>query len=775
MRLLLSVSLLALLLISTISAALPVQAVGGPGALPAAAPQQTTTPLQFTDNVAIQPGFATNNTPLIYTFFGAAGETVVINLDTLGAGVNFEFAGSSNNQVYKSLSNPQRQFTFVLPLSQEYRITVFNSSSVGAVFTLTVTRTPGGGGQPQRINFAPGQTTAEVTGTAGPGISPQYIFTLGGAQSVRIQLLPGGTQANFAVRGNSDQVIYKQPFDPSRDWTSPPLPQQDYVVTVTSPQAVQFTLVVTLLGTPGGAERIILAPGQSTAVLNGSLFSGATKYYVIFAAAGQQLRVLLTSNPSGSVNFAIDGNTDRVVYKSLSDGRREVTIPIPVSQDYLITLVNFGATQATYTLEVGLPTPLPPTTTLTPLPTLPSGCTTEVIQNGGFETDGFWIFGDSPVPPVYESTVVRSGLRAVRMGIDPALGGGVQNHKAFSSVRQPFQIPAEASIAQLRWWNFYRTEEAQTDSPGLGQDKQEVILLKPDLSTVAVLRSVRRNNNAWIEELVDLTPYRGQSLVLYFNVYNDGNGQRTWQFLDDVQINVCFPAVTATPISATPMPPMPLAAAAAAPASATIVLPTPVVVQGAAGGTPVPAGGLAADATAQAATGTAGAATAIAALPTAVFTDLPAAAGTATALALALGEQAAQSAQATQAAQATQLAGTVLNGAAGVNGEPDVVQLPPDTAGTAAAAGTGQGVAQTAAPPILLIPPTPTPIQLVVQAQAPAGGAATAREGNVQTVGGLRLFDRPLNDVLLWGGIMLGIPALIILLGTLIWMASRKS
>jgi hypothetical protein len=141
-------------------------------------------------------------------------------------------------------------------------------------------------------------------------------------------------------------------------------------------------------------------------------------------------------------------------------------------------------------------------------------------------------------------------------------------------------------------------------------------------------------------------------------------------------------------------------------------------------------------------------------------------------LALALGEQAVQSAQATQAAQATQLAATVLNGAAGVQGEPDVVQLPPDTAGTAA---TGQSSSQNSAPPILLIPPTPTAVPPLVQAQASTGGAASGREGNIQTVGGLRLFDRPLNDVLLWGGIMLGIPALIVLLGTLIWLASKKN
>ena len=35
--------------------------------------------------------------------------------------------------------------------------------------------------------------------------------------------------------------------------------------------------------------------------------------------------------------------------------------------------------------------------------------------------------------------------------------------------------------------------------------------------------------------------YRGRSLVLYFEVYNDGTGPqgRTWMFVDDVSVEAC--------------------------------------------------------------------------------------------------------------------------------------------------------------------------------------------------------------------------------------------
>ena len=555
---------LALSLTLCLSLLLPPVTAAAQTPVPQAFAPQT---LNFINGVAVVQNNAGFNQPQIYLFFGAQGQNIRVQLSSQPAGANFEVASQDNNTVYKSFADPSLDWSYVLPASQNYRVTI--NSVTPVVFTLTVTLGGGGGGGAQRINFAPGQTSAQVTGTAGLGQSPQYVFFANGGQQVRIVVISPGNIANFGLTGVTDGITYKSPADPTRDWTFTLPTSQDYQITVSAGSSVNFTLQIFLLNPqPPQTERITFAPGQSTKVVSGNLQANVPKYYVVYVAAGQQLRLLLTSNPAGSANFAINGVSDGIVYKQLTDPSRETTITVPTSQDYLITV--FSSVSASYQLEVTVPTPLPPTfqPTLTPLPTLPSGCTTNTIQNGGFETDGFWIFGDTQAKPVYSSTVVHSGLRSARLGIDPSMGPSFQNVKSFSSVRQPFQIPIEASIAQLRWWSYYGTQEAQTDSPGLGQDKQEVVLLKPDLSTVAVVASVRRNNNAWIEQMVDLTPYRGQSLVLYFNVYNDGNGQVTWQYLDDVAINMCFPAVTATPVIPTAIPlPTPIAS----PLVATIV------------------------------------------------------------------------------------------------------------------------------------------------------------------------------------------------------------
>ena len=153
-------------------------------------------------------------------------------------------------------------------------------------------------------------------------------------------------------------------------------------------------------------------------------------------------------------------------------------------------------------------TPTPtwtPTITLTPSPTpsttpLPVGCVSDVILNNSFEDDLFWVFGDDPVPAAYSGIEKRTGLRSVRMGIDPALGAFVQNKVSFSSIRQPFQISNLATSASLTWWRLDRSEEAPIPDPGPAADRQDVILLNPDFSTAGILcgraRTPARGSNS---------------------------------------------------------------------------------------------------------------------------------------------------------------------------------------------------------------------------------------------------------------------------------------
>jgi len=106
---------------------------------------------------------------------------------------------------------------------------------------------------------------------------------------------------------------------------------------------------------------------------------------------------------------------------------------------------------------------------------------------------------------------------------------------SFSSGYQTISIPYAAGKVTLNFW-YYPGSEASAG------DYQRVILLQPGtFSTIKTLTVVHENDRAWKQASFDLSAYRGRSLVLYFEVYNDstlGVG-RTWMFVDDVSVMAC--------------------------------------------------------------------------------------------------------------------------------------------------------------------------------------------------------------------------------------------
>jgi hypothetical protein len=153
--------------------------------------------------------------------------------------------------------------------------------------------------------------------------------------------------------------------------------------------------------------------------------------------------------------------------------------------------------------------------------------------------------------------VVHGGSQAVRLGIEPS-DANVLSH---SSVYQTFVTPADAVTVTLRYWCWRHTEEELTAGDAswamdpakhpawrlpamslaaMGDDVQEVLLLDGDLYTlVAILDQALANDDGWVEQTHDLTAEPGESLVIYFNAYNDGLNGRTWMYVDDVAIQVC--------------------------------------------------------------------------------------------------------------------------------------------------------------------------------------------------------------------------------------------
>ena len=205
-------------------------------------------------------------------------------------------------------------------------------------------------------------------------------------------------------------------------------------------------------------------------------------------------------------------------------------------------------------------TPMPllsATATATPIivtpPTatpVPAGCA-NILENGSFEqplgsTTG-WLPGDiDPVGPVLSSEQV-DGLRSMQLGNPP--GVGTRDVTSYSSIRQLVEIPLTASTAKLSWKHQSRSQEVPSDNPVPPGDRQELILLHPNLDTKDVRLRWRANVPSWETKEDDLTKYIGDQFYIYFNVFNDANSTRTWMFLDDVRLIVCYAAVLTTATS----------------------------------------------------------------------------------------------------------------------------------------------------------------------------------------------------------------------------------
>ena len=159
-----------------------------------------------------------------------------------------------------------------------------------------------------------------------------------------------------------------------------------------------------------------------------------------------------------------------------------------------------------------------------------------LIVDGGFETGGGWVLGPNPVTPQYVTFTKHSGNQSLMLGITSGA-----NVESFSSARQTVTIPATATQTTLTFW-FYAMASAPATT-----DYMEVVLLDSAGAILTKPWVSHNNSQLWNQMSFDLSPWRGQTVQLYFNVYNDGVGGTAAMFLDDVLLTACTGGVTLVP------------------------------------------------------------------------------------------------------------------------------------------------------------------------------------------------------------------------------------
>ena len=107
-------------------------------------------------------------------------------------------------------------------------------------------------------------------------------------------------------------------------------------------------------------------------------------------------------------------------------------------------------------------------------------------------------------------------------------------------------IPPDATQVTLGYWYWPDTERYN-----LTDNAQIAAIFKGDVGAggAETLRTLMRENTSatgWQYRSFDLLrelpdDIRGQQVTVYFSVYNDGQSNRSWMYLDDVNLNVCRP------------------------------------------------------------------------------------------------------------------------------------------------------------------------------------------------------------------------------------------
>jgi len=156
-----------------------------------------------------------------------------------------------------------------------------------------------------------------------------------------------------------------------------------------------------------------------------------------------------------------------------------------------------------------------------------------VPENVSEDGTGGWHFGNEPYPAAISSDMAHSGRYALRLG----LPSYTQNRQTESSVWQPIEIPAGWEQATLRYWEWIGYSDVGT---GEG-DQWETALVDETFNHIMRVTSSQplAETETWVARSIDLTDYRGQKVLLYFNLSNNGDSGQLWRYIDDVSLSPC--------------------------------------------------------------------------------------------------------------------------------------------------------------------------------------------------------------------------------------------
>lgn len=158
---------------------------------------------------------------------------------------------------------------------------------------------------------------------------------------------------------------------------------------------------------------------------------------------------------------------------------------------------------------------------------------TELIQNGGFEQGlDHWVIPDWSRRPDLRPTASSSRPHT---GNASLLLGAISSPEPLGTtgIYQQITIPAEASSATLRFWYW---PAAENSFNFFSRDRQALVVYDGSGNQTLLLWE-RKDDQRWLQSMeYNLLPWRGQTILLLFYVIQDGDGDRTYMYVDDVSV-----------------------------------------------------------------------------------------------------------------------------------------------------------------------------------------------------------------------------------------------
>ncbi|MCC6801760.1 MAG: hypothetical protein IT319_02660 [Anaerolineae bacterium] len=324
-----------------------------------------------------------------YLLSAGAGQRLQISLTSPGSNVYLSVIAPSGAMLANA-SLGERSLDHILSESGDYVVqvsTLSGTPNTNYALQISITGeqpapTSVPTGQPptvqpppsaQRISFAPGTSSAQVSGQVGGYTVITYLLEALAGQNMQVTvssptnnvflsvLTPGGA---FLVQAAAGAKSFTGTLPQSGDYTfrvstTPGGATTSYTLNVTvtgAGQPLPPTLPPSTSAPPSTAippsyQRIQFAPGATSAAVNGQVDSSGFRGYLVGASAGQRMVITLTS-PGNNVYLTVYSPSGSTMANA-SFGETSLDRFLPENGDYTIQVSTPGGT-TNFTLQVSI-------------------------------------------------------------------------------------------------------------------------------------------------------------------------------------------------------------------------------------------------------------------------------------------------------------------------------------------------------------------------------------------------------------------------------------